>query len=54
MNGTAILETEEGITIEAESIGKIYAPGEEDTNKWAILGDPNIYVEVDCKIKLNS
>ena len=45
MSGKSIIETEEGITIEAESIGKIYAPGEEDTNEWAILGDPNIYVE---------
>ncbi len=45
MSGKSIIETEEGITIEAESIGKIYAPGEEDTNEWAILGEPDIYIE---------
>lgn len=31
--------TEEGITIEAECIGKVYAPGEVDTNDWTVIGD---------------
>lgn len=31
--------TEEGIIIEAECIGKVYAPGEVDTNDWTIIGD---------------
>lgn len=32
--------TEEGITIEAECIGKVYAEGEVDTNDWTIIGEP--------------
>lgn len=32
--------TEEGITIEAECIGKVYAPGEVDTNDWTVIGEP--------------
>lgn len=31
--------TEEGIIIEAECIGKVYAPGEVDTNDWTVIGD---------------
>lgn len=31
--------TEEGITIEAECIGKVYAKGEVDTNDWTVIGD---------------
>jgi len=31
--------TEEGIIVEAECIGKVYAPGELDTNDWTIIGD---------------
>lgn len=33
-------ETEEGITIEAECIGKVYAPGEVDKNDWTVIGEP--------------
>lgn len=44
MKSVAITETEEGITLETESIGKVYAPGEEDTNDWVIYGEPDIYV----------
>ncbi len=31
--------TEEGVTIEAECIGKVYAEDEVDTNDWTIIGD---------------
>ncbi|MGX9755155.1 NAD(P)H-dependent amine dehydrogenase family protein [Clostridioides difficile] len=44
MSAKAITETEEGIKIETESIGKIYAQGEVDTNDWTIYGEPDIYV----------
>ncbi len=32
-------KTEEGIKIVAECIGKVYAPGEVDTNDWTVCGD---------------
>ncbi len=41
MSAIAILETKEGITIEAESIGKVYGPNDFDTNTWTIYGDAN-------------
>lgn len=44
MRSVAITETEEGITLETESIGKVYAEGEADTNNWVIYGEPDIYV----------
>lgn len=44
MRSVAVTETEEGITLETESIGKVYAPGEEDTNTWVIHGEPDIHV----------
>lgn len=45
MTAKAITHTFEGITLETESIGKVYGPGEADTNNWAILGEPDIYVK---------
>ena len=33
--------TEEGITIEAECIGKVYSQEEFDVNEWSIIGEPN-------------
>ena len=44
MSAKAIAETEEGIRLETESIGKVYETGEEDTNDWMIHGDPDIRV----------
>ncbi len=44
MSARAIAQTEEGITLETESIGKVYLPGEQDTNDWVIYGEPNIAV----------
>lgn len=45
MRSVAITETEEGVALETESIGKVYAPGEVDTNTWVIHGEPDIHVE---------
>ena len=36
--------TEEGIVIEAECIGKVYAADEFDQNVWTIQGEPNTEV----------
>jgi len=44
MRSAAITDTREGIRLETESIGKVYAPGEEDTNDWVLHGEPDIYV----------
>lgn len=33
--------TDEGITIEAQCIGKVYSPDEFDVNEWSIIGEPN-------------
>jgi 4-hydroxy-tetrahydrodipicolinate reductase len=36
--------TEEGVVIEAECVGKVYAAGEFDQNVWRIQGEPNTEV----------
>ena len=46
MSAIAILETEEGITIEAESIGKVYGPEDYDTNTWTIYGEPDTTITI--------
>ncbi len=46
MSAIAILETEEGITIEAESIGKVYDKDDVDTNTWTIYGDSDTTVTI--------
>ena len=41
MSAVVTTETEEGITIESECIGKVYAPEEYDKNEWTVEGEPN-------------
>jgi hypothetical protein len=44
MSAVVTTITEEGIVIEAECIGKVYAAGEFDQNVWTIQGEPNTEV----------
>ena len=44
MSAAVTTITEEGIVIEAECIGKVYAAGEFDQNVWTIQGEPTTEV----------
>ena len=46
MSAVVTTETEEGITIESECIGKVYAPDEYDKNEWTIYGAPETTIVV--------
>ncbi|HAB66254.1 MAG TPA: dihydrodipicolinate reductase [Firmicutes bacterium] len=46
MSAVVTATTEEGITIEAECIGKVYAKDEVDTNEWTIIGEPETTITV--------
>lgn len=46
MSAVVTTETEEGITIVAECIGKVYAKGVVDKNEWTIVGEPTTSVVV--------
>ena len=46
MSAVVTAKTEEGITIEAECIGKVYAKDEYDKNEWTIIGEPETTVTV--------
>ncbi len=42
MSAVVTTETAEGITLETECIGKVYAPGEFDRNEWTFYGEPEM------------
>ena len=44
---SSTLETKEGITIESECIGKVYAPDEFDKNVWTVEGEPTTTITVE-------
>jgi hypothetical protein len=47
MSAIVTTETKEGITLETECIGKVYAPGEFDKNDWTFYGEPETTINVD-------
>ena len=46
MSAIVTAETEEGIIIAPECIGKVYAEGEVDKNDWTIYGEPETRVVI--------
>ncbi len=46
MSAIVTTETAEGITLETECVGKVYAPGEFDRNEWSLEGEPDTTVVV--------
>lgn len=54
MSAVVTSYTEEGIIIEAECIGKVYAPTDYDKNDWTLLGEPNTNVVISrpCTVEL--
>ena len=47
MSAVVTTETEEGITIESECIGKVYGPDEYDKNIWTVEGEPTTTIVVE-------
>ncbi len=54
MSAVVTATTEEGITIEAECIGKIYSEEEFDVNEWTIEGEPHTTMVINkpCTVEL--
>ena len=46
MSAVVTTETEEGIIIESECIGKVYSKNDFDKNEWTIYGEPNTTVVI--------
>lgn len=46
MSAVVTTNTEEGIILETECIGKVYAPEEFDKNEWTIYGEPDTTVVI--------
>lgn len=46
MNAVVTTETKEGIVIETECIGKVYAPEDFDRNDWTLYGEPETTINV--------
>ena len=47
MSAVVTTTTEEGIILETECIGKVYAPDEFDRNEWTVEGEPDTTITVD-------
>ena len=54
MSAVVTTETVEGITIESECIGKVYAEDEFDKNEWTIQGEPDttLIINRPCTVEL--
>ncbi len=46
MSAIVTTQTKEGIVIESECIGKVYAPEEFDSNQWTVYGEPDTTVTI--------
>ena len=46
MSAVVTSKTKEGIIIESECIGKVYAPDEFDKNEWTVYGEPDTTIVV--------